>query len=274
MKRLMRLRLSLNLCLSLCLLPASLALADTPGTITVSLEGNVATPGTVTMPAGSRINDLLQNHAVSEQAFFLGAAWYQHRLQAEQARLKQGVLFDLRLSEQQGLLSGNHTLTTTARKLQQQVAAMPVTGRQLHELDPAALLGTDINHLLEDGDRVVFPPRPGHVQVAGATLADCRLDYAALATVRHYLGQCPANTAADRDQVLVIQPDGRIYAEGIALWNSSTGHGQALPLAPGAIILLVFDLQQLDATTPDINRELARFLATQPLTPWPETDLP
>lgn len=285
MKRLMSpgwilLHWPLCLCLYLCLslLPAGLArAANTPDTITVSLEGDVASPGAITMNAGSRINNLLQDHAVSEQAFFLGAAWYRHSLQAEQARLKQGVLFDLRITEQHALLAGNKALAGTARKLQQQVSGMKVTGRLLHELDPAALLGTDINHLLENGDRVVFPARPGHVHVAGATLADCRLDYAALKTVRHYLDQCPANAAADRDRVLVIQPDGRIYHEGIALWNSSNSNpASALAIAPGAIILLAFDLQQLDASTRDINHELACFLATQPLTalPLPEAEQP
>jgi hypothetical protein len=49
---------------------------------------------------------------------------------------------------------------------------------------------------------------------------------------------------------------------GIALWNRQD---HAAPPAPGAVLLVPLDSNQIKNSAPDLNRELAEFLATQPL---------
>ena len=67
--------------------------------------------------------------------------------------------------------------------------------------------------------------------------------------------------AADRDSIYVIEPDGRVFVQGVALWNRS----EAQVLAPGAVIYVPLReraARKVDAT---MNSDIAAFLATQVL---------
>ena len=67
---------------------------------------------------------------------------------------------------------------------------------------------------------------------------------------------------ADPDWLYVIEPDGRVFRQGIALWNRSA----ALALAPGAVLYVPFKPRAIEpAADADFNRDMARFIATQPI---------
>jgi hypothetical protein len=136
--------------------------------------------------------------------------------------------------------------------MQQRLRAMPVTGRQLPALlDPRPLEISDQNHLLAEGDRIVYPLRPSNVRVLGAVQHACTLPLVPLQAARLYLPHCPLTAAADPDWLYVIQPDGRIQRQGIAMWNRDPGQS----LAPGAVIYV--------PVRGAINDDITRFLATQ-----------
>lgn len=231
--------------------------------VAVQVSGRVAHAGSQQLPDGARLADAVLAAQVSPDAYVLGAAWLRPRLRDPQARLKAGVLYELGVLEAQARLDGDAALTELAARLQQQLRALPVTGRQPGALlDPRPLEISDQNHLLGNGDRIVYPLRPASVRVTGAVHADCALAHVPLQDARRYLQDCALAAAADPGWLYIIQPDGTVQRQGIAAWNRDPPRA----LAPGAVLYVPILERALPAAVrEDTNADIAAFLATQPL---------
>lgn len=244
-----------SLLLAASVLPALAGAA--PAALPVTVEGQVAHPGPQSLPAGARLAQALEPAAPLPSAYLLGAALLRERERSAQLRLKAGLSFDL----QQWQAGPDTALAQAATALLAQLQALPVTGRvvpQSLELRWLQVSAQD-NRPLAAGDRLILPARPRQVQVVGAVVQACTLAHAPLRTARDYLSDCPRLPAADRDRVYVIQPDGRVFEHGIALWNRE----DALTLAPGARLYVPLPARATRALDPQFNAEYARFLATQ-----------
>jgi hypothetical protein len=79
--------------------------------------------------------------------------------------------------------------------------------------------------------------------------------------VRAYARQCAILDDAERDYLWLIQPDGQVRRVGVAAWNRQDG----VVMAPGSRILVPIRSDDLEMPTPELNQQLAEFLATQPL---------
>ncbi|MDH4568448.1 hypothetical protein E8E95_17335 [Pseudomonas sp. BN414] len=230
---------------------------------TVTVEGDAAAPGQFPVEAMTRLHDVLLPAQVSPNAYLLGAAWLHRPLRQEQTRLKLGVLFDLATLERNALLDNRPALAELARGLTSKVQAMPVTGRRVAELDPVKVeLNHEYNLELSAGDRLIYPTRPAYVRIEGAVLAECQLPFVPMQMARDYLEACPRHAEADLDELFVVQPDGRVQRQGIALWNRTDAPP---PPAPGARIYVPVRGAGLGDPTPDLNAEFATFIGTQPL---------
>jgi hypothetical protein len=229
----------------------------------IELLGTVPYPGEREIAAGQRLGELLRQAQIDPRSYWLGASWQRPSLKQEQRRLKAGLLFDLIQVHRLALLQGHASLATAAQRLSQQVIDLPVTGRLIFPLDPLKVeLNAAHSPVLEGGDRLTFPIRPDHVRITGAVVADCSARFEPLQAAYLYARDCPALTVADPDYVYLIQPDGQVTQLGIALWNRQD---KAAPPAPGAVLLVPLDASLVKHSAPDLNRELAEFLATQPL---------
>jgi hypothetical protein len=256
------LRRALPVLLACGMLPAHAAGAA----LTVQVSGRVAHAGSQALPDGVRLADAVIAAQVLPDAYVPGGAWLRPRLRDPQARLKAGVLYELGVLEAQARLDGDTALMELAARLQQQLRALPVTGRQPGALlDPRPLEISDQNYLLGNGDRIVYPLRPASVRVTGAVHADCALPHVPLQDARRYLHDCALAAAADPSWLYIIQPDGTVQRQGIAAWNRDPPR----TLAPGAVLYVPILERALPATVrDDTNADIAAFLATQPL---PET---
>ncbi|MCK6190083.1 capsule biosynthesis GfcC family protein [Pseudomonas sp. EYE_354] len=227
----------------------------------MTVSGEVRNPGPVPLHSGARLLDVITAAQPDAQGYWLGAAWLRQGLLMQQTRLKAGVLFDLDALHQAALAAGREARARAAARLYQQVLVLPVTGRQVAMLDPVAVeVGFAPNPLVDDGDRLVYPPRPARVQVLGAVAAPCSLPFTPLQPARAYLDACPPSAQADVDYLWLIQPDGAVTRLGIAAWNREDG----APPAPGSTLLVPIRNDDLDPPTPELNQQLAEFLATQP----------
>lgn len=245
--------------LLLCSALFACAVSATP---TVTVEGDAAAPGQYPVTAGTRLHDVLLPAQVRPTAYMLAAAWLHRPLREEQARLKLGVLFDLATLERNALLDNRPALAELARRLTAKAQAIPVTGRRVTELDPVKVeLNREFNPVLSAGDRLVYPPRPTFVRVEGAVVAECQLPFVPMQAARDYLDACPRDAEADLDELFVVQPNGQVQRQGIALWNRK----EAPPPAPGARLYVPVRSAGLGDPTPDLNAEFAALLATQPL---------
>ncbi len=233
------------------------------GAVNVQVTGRVAQPGPQTLPDGARLSDAVLKADVLPDAYPLGAAWLRASLRKTQTRWKAGLMYDVTLLRGQARLDGDTALTALASRLEKHWRALPVTGRQRGTLlDPRPLEISDRNHLLASGDRIIYPTRPDTVRVVGAVQKPCTLPLVPMQAARDYLPACTPAPAADKDWLYIIQPDGNVTRQAIALWNR---HGTQ-PLAPGAILYVPVAPKLVPAPVRDsFNHDAARFLSTQVL---------
>lgn len=233
------------------------------GAVQVQAEGAVAHAGRLELNDNARLSDAALAAQPLPQAYLLGAAWLRPGLDIDQQRLKAGVLFDLASLEHQARTDDKDVLAATAGALHEWIRSLPVTGRQTAALlDPRVVeVNAAQNHLLAAGDRLYYPLRPATIRVVGAVRQPCTLPLVPLQDARLYLASCPGSQAADLDEIYVIEPDGRVFVQKIALWN------RAAPrvLAPGALVYVPLRKRAANRIDATLNDDIAAFLATQVL---------
>lgn len=232
-------------------------------TMQVEVSGAVSHPGRLELKEDARLSDAALAAKVQPRAYLLGAAWLQPGLVTAQTRLKAGITFDLAQLALRALQHGHRPLAETAGALRTWVNHLPVTGRTPALLAPRAVEVTaDANWPLHPGDRLFYPVRPTTIRIVGAVQQACSVPLRPLQDARDYLSDCPkVPHAADPDWIYVIQPDGQVFRRGVAMWNRSP----SMPLAPGALIYIPLPERAARVIDPDLNREVADFLATQVL---------
>lgn len=242
------------------LLSASLMLVASVSQAAVTVSGDVANPGPVALPAGGRLLDVIGEAVPNAEGYWLAGGLLRQSLIEEQTRLKVGVLFDLDVLQRMAALFDRPSRVALAQRLAEEVRQMPVTGRQIADLDPVALeVGFARNIRLDDGDRLVYPKRVDEVQVLGAVAEPCHLPYQPLQEAREYLEGCSILADAEADYLWLIQPNGVSRRVGIAHWNRESGQ---FPVA-GSKILVPVKNDDLDPPLPELNQQLAEFIATQ-----------
>ena len=249
--------------LSACLLLSlSILSATTESQAAITVSGDVLKPGTLGFTPGIRLLDAINQAQPDPESYWLAAAWLHTPLVEQQTRLKVGVLFDLNMLQRGALLNNNEALAALAARLLDQISRLPVTGRKVAVLDPVALeVGFARNYALSDGDKLIYPMRTDTVTVLGAVQQPCTLPYHAQQEARDYLDNCQRLPEAEADFLWLINPDGRYQRVAIAAWNRQDGvHAVA-----GSTILVPVRNDNADLPTPDLNEQLAQFLATQPL---------
>lgn len=253
-----------------CLLVSLCALQRAPAQVAVTVTGTVAQPGTYALAGKPRLADAAKTAQVDPEAYALGASWSQQSLVLSQRREQAGLLYELEVIRQQAVAAGDDAMAAASRSLRDWLQSMPLTGRRVvHTLDPAQLVVSDADNFpLEDGDRLNYPKRPAGVRVVGAVMHACMLPHIGLKAARDYLAACAPSSAADKELLYVIQPDGQVLELGVALWNRSP----PMVLAPGAIIYVPLDRRVIRPVADEVfNHELADFLATQPVS---DTEVP
>ena len=226
----------------------------------VTVTGDVANPGPVELPKGGRLLDVINEAVPNAEGYWLAGVLLRQSLLEEQTRLKAGVLFDLDVLQRMALLFDMPSRVALAQRLTEQVRQMPVTGRQIADLDPVAVeVGFARNIRLDDGDRLIYPKRIDEVEVLGAVAEPCHLPYQPLQEAREYLQGCSILSDAEADYLWLIQPNGVTRRVGIAHWNRESGH---IPVA-GSKILVPVKNDDLDPPLPELNQQLAELIATQ-----------
>ena len=226
----------------------------------VTVSGDVANPGPIALPPGGRLLDVIGEAVPNAEGYWLAGGLLRQSLVEEQTRLKVGVLFDLEVLQRMATLFDRPSRAALAQRIAEEVRQMPVTGRQIADLDPVAVeVGFARNIRLDDGDQLIYPKRVDEVQVLGAVTEPCHVPYQPLQEAREYLGSCSILDDAEADYLWLIQPNGVSRRVGIAHWNRESGQ---FPVA-GSRILVPIKNDDLDPPLPELNQQLAEFIATQ-----------
>lgn len=242
------------------ILAAGLLLIAGASQAAVIVSGDVANPGPIALPPGGRLIDVISEAVPNAEGYWLAGGLLRQSLVEEQTRLKVGVLFDLEVLQRMATLFDRPSRAALAQRVAEEVRQMPVTGRQIADLDPVAVeVGFARNIRLDDGDRLIYPKRVDEVQVLGAVTEPCHLPYQPLQEAREYLEGCSILDDAEADYLWLIQPNGVSRRVGIAHWNRESGQ---FPVA-GSRILVPIKNDDLDPPLPELNQQLAEFIATQ-----------
>lgn len=198
----------------------------------VRVEGEVARPGEYVLPPGSRMSDALAAAGGLTPAAYVYATVFTR----ESERLQQQENFDRALRDLETTIAkasansrvttvdeataSNANATSNARLIDRLRQASP-TGRIVLELTPDSKNLPDL--ALEDGDRLLIPPRSNSVGVFGSVFNAGTFVLAPNRSIDQYLRMAGGPTAgADNDSIFLIRANGSVISarQGASFWSS------------------------------------------------------
>ena len=191
---------------------------------TVSVGGQVRSPGTYTIKKGERLSDLIQRAGgFTGEAFTAGARFSRASVRGEQQRqiadmvrrleqsLYSGALSDMGSALSQEAVQMAQAEMNAKQRLLAQIRATRPDGRVVIDLPEnyALLKGSPYDLALEEGDSLVIPRRPQTVPVVGAVYNPTAFVYRPGQPYTAYIRQAgDFSLNADRRRVYIVKADG------------------------------------------------------------------
>jgi hypothetical protein len=222
----------------------------------VRLEGEVAAPGIYSVESGETLPQLVARvGGLTRDAYLFGTELSRDSVRKQQSATLQTVVQKLEEQVTAGAASRAANLTVTdatqlamqqqriqaeerlARERLNRLRTMKPSGRIALELDPASPQLPTMT--LEDGDRIVIPPRPSFVGVAGAVYNDNVLVWRQGRTVGDYLQSAGPTENADIANLFVLRADGSVTtrSQGSFL-GVGRGDLKSLVMVPGDTLVI------------------------------------
>jgi hypothetical protein len=222
----------------------------------VRLEGEVAAPGIYSVESGETLPQLVARlGGLTRDAYLFGTEFSRESVRKQQTATLQTVAQKLEEQVTAGAANRAANLTVsdpTQLAIQQQriqteerlarerlarLRSMKPSGRISLELDPATPQLPTMT--LEDGDRIVIPPRPSFVSATGAVYNDNVLVWRQGRTVADYLLSAGPTENADIDNLFVLRADGSVTTrpQGSFL-GVGRGDLMSLVMVPGDTLVI------------------------------------
>jgi polysaccharide biosynthesis/export protein len=180
----------------------------------VRLEGEVANAGVYSVAPGDTLRSLVARAGgLTTKAYLYGAEFTREstRLLEEQRldEYEQRLEHQLQRSAAKTPASGS---AAAVQILMKQVRQLHATGRIVLPISPLSHSINDLPEIaLEDGDKLLIPPRPATVQVIGAVFNQNAFICTEQANVGEYLKMAGGPVReADRRQIYVLRADGSV----------------------------------------------------------------
>ncbi len=223
----------------------------------VKVEGEVARPGEFVLPEGSSIADAIRAAGGFTQAAYVYAAELtRESVQRTQQENYDRALRDLetdlaRASGSQRVSSGEDATAQSAKatatdRLIARLRSLRPNGRIVLQMAPDAAALPDL--ALEDGDRILVPPRPTTVGVFGSVFNAATYLIAPGRSIGDYLRLAGGPTkGADEGSIFVVRANGNVVSgrQSAGFFNRSGGIAE-LRSEPGDTI---FVPEEMDKTT-------------------------
>ena len=196
----------------------------------VSIEGEVASPGVYQLRAGDTLKGLIERTGgFTPQAYLYGL-----ELSREETRRRQRENLTAAIIRLEALASvqaardaanrredaiaaaSSAAVSNAATQAQlSRLRSVQPNGRIALELDAEANSASALPDVtLEGGDRIVVPPRPGFVTVAGAVVNSNAFLWKPGRTAGEYLRVAGADEAADPSNMFILRADGTVSHAG------------------------------------------------------------
>ena len=228
----------------------------------VRLEGELVTPGIYRAQPGETLRQLVVRvGGLSPNAYLFGAEFTRESNRVFQQKKMEEVVNRLEREIQTSAISRGRNATTAeeaAGAPQEALAQQALigrlrqakaTGRVVLELPPTVALGPialpDI--MLEDGDRIVVPPKPSTVNVLGAVYNENAYVYRPEKRLTDYLRQAGGvSRTGDSADVYLLRVDGSVTSRRQSSWLISGF--EAGQLLPGDTIVVPEDFERVTWT--------------------------
>jgi protein involved in polysaccharide export with SLBB domain len=221
----------------------------------VKIEGEVAAPGIYMVASDETLPQLIARiGGTTREAYLFGTELNRESVRKQQQQSLETIVKRLEDQASAGLATRQASVTATdaasaaaqqqrlqveerlVRERLQRLRAMKPSGRIALELDPSSPMLPPM--VLEDGDRVIVPPRPSFVSLVGAVHNENVLLWRPGRTVRDYLDSAGPTDSADADNLFVLRADGSIASRRDTSGWFGGGSLFALQLAAGDTIVV------------------------------------
>ena len=196
----------------------------------VSLEGEVSSPGVYQLQAGDTLQSVIQRAGgFTPQAYVYGMEFSREETRQRQRENIAAAIIRLEslsavqaardsANRRDDAVAASTTTAVSNAATQAQLArlrAVQPNGRIALELSPDANSFASLPEIpLEAGDRIVVPPRPGFVTVAGAVVNSNAFLWKPGRTAGEYLRLAGADEAAEPDNMFILRADGTVSHAG------------------------------------------------------------
>ncbi len=216
----------------------------------VTLMGEFMRPGVYDIRRGERLSELMTRAGgLTPQAYPYGAVFtresvrerQQEGLQRTAREVEQGLMQVASGQALAGLRGGTTDIggaISAGRQLAESLRAARAAGRLVIEANPALLAAQpELDVLLEPGDLLAMPKRPGDVTVVGAVLNAGGLQFLSGQRAADYVRAAGGlQRFADPSRAFIVLPNGSAVPAGLSAWQFG-----GPPVPPGAMVVVPQD---------------------------------
>ncbi len=232
---------------------------------TIELSGEFNRPGVYEIRRGERLSEvMIRAGGVTEIAYPYGAVFTR-----DTARIIERQGFERAARELEASLSSAVAKNVDADagavqailNLSTKLRQVDAVGRVVVEADPTVLqVRRDLDIVLEPGDRMHIPKRPGYVTVVGDVLNPGSQQFTPGSNVSEYVQRTGGLlSSADQSHIFVVYPNGAADSVSISAWNLSSD-----PIPPGSVVVVPRNADPFDAM--QLALDLTQILSQVALT--------
>jgi protein involved in polysaccharide export with SLBB domain len=204
----------------------------------VRIEGEVNSPGIYTVGANDNLQTLIDKAGgTTAEAYVFAMSLFREDVKKSQTRNMEKLLRKME-SESTASISqivqssgGSADVGSIQNKIQSLQSAQKQSLERFRSLKPegrislnlvqrADISKSDVPPIrLENGDRILIPPRPDFIQVFGSVNTESALVFRVGLKVKDYLGIAGANSSADLNGIILVRADGSALTNQSYLGN-------------------------------------------------------
>jgi protein involved in polysaccharide export with SLBB domain len=198
----------------------------------ITLEGEVAHPGSYGFQEGERLSDVLRRAGgFRDTAYPAGAVLIREQVRDLEEKSRAELIRQIESSSAAGSVSASLTSADPSAQIQlvrqqqeqilSRLKSQPATGRLVIHIssDLASWAGTPADIEVRRGDVLRVPKRPGFVLVSGQVYNASAITFTPGKTAGWYLSHAGGTTAAaNRKEVFVIRANGSVVGRRSGEW--------------------------------------------------------
>jgi polysaccharide biosynthesis/export protein len=207
----------------------------------VLLSGEFVRPGLYDIRRGERLSEVISRAGgITSQAYPYGSVFTRERVRiAEKAgfqraarELKSAAMYSA------GKAGVNAAALVALQGLTEEIANTESVGRVVIEADPTVLqIRTELDTVLEPGDRIFMPKRPNSVLVIGDILNPGAQQFISGTKIDEYVQQAGGlQVSADEDRMFLVYPNGVAQPVSVSVWNYNP-----VQVPPGSTVVVPKD---------------------------------